>query len=220
MTGFQEQKLKCVCWELATDDYTYRYFRYKRKPLGECSDIDEKNTVMSDLREHIEAFDPMFKTLSDAERQSIMGEAVDAVKQFYVACDLQGWVQKEYHDFEQLAKNCSKECVGFVSGKGKMTELLGHCENCGRKGRPEAEDAICKTGTLGEVYKVMFEHRNRCAHNTRSYQHNLPALQNMSEKGFVFENYFLHFTVLIVIDKVIICLFRKYLECSQTNFHL
>ena len=24
MTGFQEQKMKCICWELATNDYEYR----------------------------------------------------------------------------------------------------------------------------------------------------------------------------------------------------
>lgn len=37
MTGFQEQKLKCISWELATDDYALRYERYKLRPLGECS---------------------------------------------------------------------------------------------------------------------------------------------------------------------------------------
>ena len=25
MTGAQEQKLKCICWEMATIDYRYRY---------------------------------------------------------------------------------------------------------------------------------------------------------------------------------------------------
>ena len=28
MTGFQEQKMKCIVWDLATIDYEYRYKRY------------------------------------------------------------------------------------------------------------------------------------------------------------------------------------------------
>lgn len=36
MTGAQEQKMKCICWELATYDYDYRYKRFTQKTLGEC----------------------------------------------------------------------------------------------------------------------------------------------------------------------------------------
>ena len=28
MTGAQEQKMKCICWELATNNLQYRYYRY------------------------------------------------------------------------------------------------------------------------------------------------------------------------------------------------
>src|SRR5688572_16987320 len=41
MTGFQEQKMKCICWELATNDYEYRY-EFTKNPLGECSSYKEK----------------------------------------------------------------------------------------------------------------------------------------------------------------------------------
>jgi len=34
MTGFQEQKLKCIVWELATDDYEYRYHKLTDKLGG------------------------------------------------------------------------------------------------------------------------------------------------------------------------------------------
>ena len=36
MTGSQEQKLKCIQWELATDDYEYRY-DILSKSIGELS---------------------------------------------------------------------------------------------------------------------------------------------------------------------------------------
>ena len=43
MTGFQEQKMKCICWELASNDYEYRYYRFTQNKLGECSNYKEKN---------------------------------------------------------------------------------------------------------------------------------------------------------------------------------
>lgn len=48
MTGMQEQKLKCICWELAHRDLEYRYDLLK-KPLGECSNKDDKTNVYKAL---------------------------------------------------------------------------------------------------------------------------------------------------------------------------
>jgi len=42
MTGAQEQKMKCICWELATNNYGYRYDRYTKNPIGGCSQYKEK----------------------------------------------------------------------------------------------------------------------------------------------------------------------------------
>ena len=33
MTGAQEQKLKCICWEIATHNYDFRY-EYMKKVWG------------------------------------------------------------------------------------------------------------------------------------------------------------------------------------------
>ena len=35
LTGAQEQKIKCICWDLATVDYEYRYEFLKSKKYGE-----------------------------------------------------------------------------------------------------------------------------------------------------------------------------------------
>ena len=42
ITGAQEQKMKCIVWELATHDYEYRYMRFTKNQLGECSNYSEK----------------------------------------------------------------------------------------------------------------------------------------------------------------------------------
>ena len=52
MTGASEQKLKCICWELATNDYEYRY-QYLNKDYVECSKYKDKNAIYKDLIEEI-----------------------------------------------------------------------------------------------------------------------------------------------------------------------
>ena len=51
MTGASEQKLKCICWEIATYDYEYRYKYLKKKisVYGECSSYDAKTSIYDDL---------------------------------------------------------------------------------------------------------------------------------------------------------------------------
>ena len=44
MTGASEQKMKCICWEVATDDYEYRY-EWLKTSIGEYSAYADKNGV-------------------------------------------------------------------------------------------------------------------------------------------------------------------------------
>ena len=53
MTGAQEQKMKCIVWELATHDYEYRYMRFTKNQLGECSNYSEKQKIYKDIIEQI-----------------------------------------------------------------------------------------------------------------------------------------------------------------------
>lgn len=52
-----------------------------------------------------------------------------------------------------------------------------------------------RQATCGLVLQELFtdyvyKERNRCAHNTRSYQHNLPSIKEMMSKGYKLQNYF------------------------------
>lgn len=49
MTGASEQKMKCILWQMATDDFEYRYKYLNYQGLGECSTYASKNTVFKDL---------------------------------------------------------------------------------------------------------------------------------------------------------------------------
>lgn len=60
MTGASEQKLKCICWEMATNDYDYRY-RYLKKNYGECSSYGDKSSIYKDIIERIGKIDSSFR---------------------------------------------------------------------------------------------------------------------------------------------------------------
>lgn len=62
MTGAQEQKLKCICWEMATNDYGYRYefINTGKKDFGGFSKYEQKSKVYILLIEEIKKYNERF----------------------------------------------------------------------------------------------------------------------------------------------------------------
>ena len=70
--------------------------------------------------------------------------------------------------------------------------------------------------TLKNIYENhLYKNRNRIAHNTKSYQQNLPTLKTLMDKNYKYENYFLYFAVLILIDNIFIHLYKNYLTIIE-----
>lgn len=218
MTGFQEQKLKCISWELATDDYALRYERYKQHPIGECSSYKDKGTVFGDLVSILEAIRSGCSLLPDSDRLQIITSTKNEIIDFCSQSPILGWAEKSLGEFKSLFEQCDKECVLYVKGD-KVTEILGHCENC----RKRSGINPCKLGkfkSLRYIFDIAIRHRNRCAHNISSYQQNLPALEELQKEEYVLENYLVRFAILMIIDKVFVALFKKYLEVKPEPFKL
>ena len=75
---------------------------------------------------------------------------------------------------------------------------------------PMEDLLMCKE--LQEFYStVVYEHRNKCAHNLLSLQKNLPTLKTLEEEEFVYDNYYFRFTVLVLLDEIFVRLFKAYL---------
>lgn len=222
LTGYQEQKLKCISWELATDNYRHRYERYKRKPLGECSSYEDKKMVFDDLVRLTHELDGTYKGLTSVELQEIYTETSVALISFYRQSKIKGWMEKPFSDFSQLTRLCGAQCLAFFNNNGLMTDIVGHCDNCShRSATPPA--VACEIGQIANVRRVfdsVIMHRNRCAHNTISAQRNLPSLSTMKSMDYLFENYFLRFAMLIYIDKIFVRLFRNYLKVIDNDFEI
>lgn len=218
MTGFQEQKVKCISWELATDDYALRYERYKQHPLGECSSYKDKRQVFADLVDILESEKQGFSVLPEQEREYIMNSTKDDLLNFCSQSPISGWAEKSLDEFFKLFGKCGKECVLFIDN-AKASDILGHCDNCPKKSTSGA-CGLYRIKSLKNVYEITIQHRNRCAHNTSSFQQNLPSLDNLQKKEYVLENYFVRFALLIIIDKVLVALFKRYLELMPEPFKL
>ena len=70
---------------------------------------------------------------------------------------------------------------------------------------------------LQKKYDQLYAHRNRCAHNTQSYQENLPTLKTLFDINYKYDNYFVRFALLILIDKIFIRLYDEYLKVLIEN---
>lgn len=205
LTGAQEQKMKCICWILASDNLDYRYNRYYRGwKLSQCSDYDSKNAVYLDLVTKIKVKDSTYRILADekAARALIKGvfneimEAVDSTNVHKLNC-------RKFDDFKQVFSSVNPNNL--------------KCDNGGLLNK---SDGKISSGTeFYGIYELLFRHRNRCAHNTTSYQMNYPHLSDLRDlTKQLYSNLFMFCAVLIVIDEQMIRLFEKYMQIRSVDW--
>lgn len=193
MTGAQEQKMKCIMWEIAHNDFTFRY-DFLRNPQGEYSDYKDKAKVYSNLLQQITIIDKKFDIEKSIDKKDILNKSNISILLDKTILSI--WSQKSYANYLQLWKEVSRK--HFTTANNNLfTSMNGN------------NVKIC----LKNVYvNHLYKNRNRIAHNTKSYQHNLPTLNTLKESNFIFDNYFLWFSTLILIDHIFIDLYKVYLE--------
>ena len=198
MTGFQEQKMKCICWDLATIDYEYRYDRFTKKTLGECSSYEEKKIVYKDLVDQIKKRKANFNILTELNKQIILTSTIAGIRNTFSGTNLSIWAQNRFNEF--VSSNKIIEASHFVTSVKKGSDETKLFEN-----------------VLQQKYEVLYKHRNRCAHNTFSYQQNLPTLKTLESPEYKNENYFIYFSILVLIDKIFLELYGTYLKILEDN---
>lgn len=214
MTGAQEQKMKCIVWEMASNDYNYRYLRYSQKPYGECSCYDEKNKIYRDLLDQITRIDSAFDIDTFFDKEAILTNIAAELDNIFVKSSLKQIRSREFNEYKRIFTSLSPDCfiVGSLSAnkKGDERKIFSTCDKCCQYDTRNKVRECNKLLNLHEIYELLYRHRNRCAHNTRSYQQNLPTFTMLTDSRHDYENYFLYFAVLILIDTIFITLFKKY----------
>lgn len=192
MTGFQEQKLKCIMWELSTDDYQFRYqYLSGSHKLGEGSRYEDKKTVYKCLKKQIEDFSPNY-SIDVAVRSRILSDVKIKMDDLFMTTIIKQSMEREYADFNTIYAGLTARSFGdgdsFIDGNVGQLSAKRFYED------------------------VLIRERNRIAHNTPSYQANLPSFNSLKNPNDVLRNYFLFYAYLMNIDSIYVELFKKYQE--------
>ncbi|MCH5217344.1 MAG: hypothetical protein J1F07_02130 [Muribaculaceae bacterium] len=184
LTGYQEQKLKCIMWHLATWDFDVRYNLVGgRINIGEASNKDHKNLIYKHLVEGIKNSGAKFETPEIKDIQSqISNIALELTIRFGNSV-FSRWLPREFEMF--------KKFTGMV----KATE----------DGYFRSESSCFgKDSIIEQAHELAYNQRNRCAHNTWSYQRNTQSLQKLIADTRGADNYFSMIFILMLIDNVFV----------------
>lgn len=200
MTGAQEQKMKCICWDLATEDYGYRYERFNRWDLGECSRLIDKNTVFGDVVRAIRKIKPAFKVFgSTPDKTLFFNNLCNQSKSLFVSSNLAKAYPEKYREFEDIV---DKLDINNIAA-GDQQIFTGSDD--------DELDSIKPDHVLSATYSLLYKHRNRCAHNTLSYQQNIPTLDDLSDTNSqLYYNIFLFIAILFFIDELSIRVYKQF----------
>lgn len=210
MTGFQEQKTKCIAWEMATEDFDFRRELLSgRLGLGEYSTYEAKNKVYSNLLEIIKKHNPPQMTNDDKkaknqvtnyimdsgkiDKKQIRRNTLDVIKGAFNNTNFAVWDQRKYLYFCKNGSNIIKETQFFNSD-------LNLLEN-----------------QLQNYYEELYTQRNRLAHNVFSYQENLPSLIKLREENDYSRNFFIYFAILTLIDNIFIEAYKVFMDTLENN---
>lgn len=267
MTGAQEQKMKCICWEMATNDYAYRYDLMHNRNYSECSNYSDKNGIYKDIIGLIKKLQPDFKAYQlwedvEIEEATLTKERAKWTKK--VEVNRRKQIQKNIETQEKkngaiLSQEAKDKIEASIMGRAlpetdyaehlagvrkrkaisrlvdgvfsclekaniihwKEKEFETFKDNYQKKFKGEQvtpKDASLLGNVLQKFYEdVVYAHRNRCAHNTSSYQPNLPTLSTLASMANAEQNYFYRFTVLVIIDEVFQRLYKRYTGLKEMD---
>lgn len=193
MTGAQEQKLKCICWELATHDYEFRYKEvFGKSSFGEMSSKDDKQKLYKSLQDFIK------KRVGEIKEHCFLNrDEIEACRDQIVAL---------LEDSPTLVSWLKPTLVSVCDG---AYFLPREAEPKGRGNDKNKKDLLGE-GFWSHYNEIVYNHRNRCAHNLTSYQRCYDSLDKMSDKNYPQHNYVYRFIFLILIDEIFMELYKEY----------
>lgn len=193
MTGFQEQKLKCIMWEMATDDYDFRYQYILQQNLGECSNYMDKQNIFKHLIHQIRKKEPGYE-LPEGVRDDVVKTIKIIMNTSFEGTILKAGSDREFRSYQDIEKGLTKNSFG-------VKEQL-FCGN------------VCGVEATKFYKEYLYQQRNRLAHNITSYQENTPGFTVLVDPNDKLRNYFLFYAYLMMLDGVFVEAFKKYLSVA------
>ena len=197
MTGFQEQKLKCLSWELASNDFDYRVSYSKER--GYSTYVDKRN-LYKELIDLILGIKSDYSSMNKTALEAIFDNSCKDVIELFSGEVIHTWNKRSFDTFKNIVS--VRKADGVINNNSNNLKIKLTDQNEPFKGIYE---------------KYLYRERNRIAHNTLSYQENLPTFNSLKDMKNQFNNYFLFFTMLTIIDRVFIKLYKDYLDLLKSG---
>lgn len=106
LTGYQEQKLKCILWEIASDDLDFRYkYLSGSVKVNECSQLSDKNIVYNILKKTLEDKNHPFLFPDEFEINRQISEIKDNLISKFETSVFRKWLPREYSRFIEFSSN-------------------------------------------------------------------------------------------------------------------
>lgn len=194
LTGFQEQKLKCICWEIASMNYDYRRKLLNNEDkLGEYSSLDAKSKIYANIIDLLKEIDgSSFDMSVYLDKGKIVGDAKREVINLFDKTCFAYWCEKEFNAF-------------------KNDNRLFNVKHF-------ANDAMLDE-PLVTIYKKLYKARNAFAHNVLSYQENVPPLRSLIAQDIREDNFFTWFTILNLLDKLFSELYLVHIRRTKEEYY-
>ena len=191
LTGYQEQKLKCILWEIASDDLDFRYkYLSGSVKVNECSQLSDKNIVYNILKKTLEDKNHPFLFPDEIEINRQISDIKDNLISKFETSVFRKWLPREYSRFIEFSSNIRYKRDGYFT----LKSIFGG------------------DNYLNEAFDKLYRHRNRCAHNLLSYQSNVPKLLDFTKDVDGSDNYFTRILLLCMIDNVFTRMFKFYIN--------
>lgn len=189
MTGFSEQKLRSIHWELATLDLDTRYSMIKgdEGKYGEYSNLEKKKDFYTFMKKISQKLCYIAIQWGDNERQSILD---------YVKVVIEELLNNSI--FSIAYTNDVKASIAFVK-TWTIDDFLS--------------DDHFMSQSLTDVYdNHLYKQRNNSAHNTLSYQKDNIQLSELKKDGSQRNNFFTYFALLILLDTIFTRAYDKIIQ--------
>ena len=210
MTGAQEQKFKCLVWEIGSLDLEFRKDQIfdKKWEYGECSKTEIIKALYNCIKKHQWNKDEII--ISQNDRDGIFECGKEHIKDLYERALKASVYHREYNDFCRIWNTKIMPTDSFCMENNGQLMTLKSRENYSTKDR----DNII---TFKDVYDNLYYFRNLCAHNFKAFQTNHFDFNRMRKAVDVANNYFFMFAALIVIDEIVTSFYKKLESLINTD---
>lgn len=132
MTGFQEQKLKCISWEMATNDFDFRRGLLNNEyKFSEYSNYSAKNNLFKKLQEIIQNLRVDFDievAITEKKKNLIIASTIDDIIKIFKDTNLAVWHERNFSYFSQHGQSNVLNINQFLPERKKTKKFVSYLE--------------------------------------------------------------------------------------------